>query len=147
MSKYLKIVTGMILTSLWLGVKPAISDPKETSSSIWPTLIQPSPDPVGDLIEKIPLLPNPEMARQVEADFKENVAFLNQQIADHQTRLQSLLMNWSSEPSMIREIQAQLSKLRTERDSLALEHLLILRQLERDFTLPRSSSSEGSKSP
>jgi hypothetical protein len=147
MSTHLTILTGIVLFSLWLGSKPVISAPKQTSSPLWPSLVPPSPDPVVDLINQIPLLPDPDMARQVEIDFKENVAFLNQQIADHQTRLHSLLLNWSSDPSVIREIQAQLSELRTERDRLALEHLLILRQLERDFALPRSTTGDSSASP
>jgi len=38
-------------------------------------------------------------------------------------------------------LQARLSQLRTERDRLALEHLLLMRQLQENFVIPTISRS------
>ncbi|MFS8885580.1 hypothetical protein [Synechococcus sp. H70.2] len=90
---------------------------------------------------QLPLLPDPQLAEEMDREFSRRLARLNQQIASQQDRLYRLLQTWDSDEEEIRQVQAQLSQLRLERDRLALEHLLLLRQLQENFALPLPSRS------
>lgn len=106
--------------------------------------MDPPPPTLADLgihLERLALLPDPDLAEHMDVDFSQRLARLNAQIADKQERLYRLLQDWGSAEADIRQIQAQLSELRTERDRLALEHLLMLRQLQDNFALPLPSRS------
>ncbi|MGQ9837934.1 MAG: hypothetical protein ACUVRV_08205 [Cyanobacteriota bacterium] len=101
--------------------------------------LDPPPPTLADLgihLEHLALLPDPDLAEQMDVDFRQQLARLNEQIAAQQEHLYRLLQDWGSNEEDIRQVQAQLSALRTERDRLALEHLLMLRQLQDNFSLP-----------
>ncbi|MEN9221900.1 MAG: hypothetical protein Q6M04_05625 [Thermostichus sp. BF3_bins_97] len=109
--------------------------------------LEPPPPTQADLgihLERLALLPDADLAEQMDEEFSQRLARLNAQIADKQERLYRLLQDWGSAEADIRQIQAQLSELRTERDRLALEHLLMLRQLQDNFALPLPSRSAAS---
>ncbi len=91
--------------------------------------------------DRLALLPDLELAEEMDRQFSRRLARLNRQIANQQERLYRLLQTWDSDEDAIRQTQAQLSQLRLERDRLALEHLLILRQLQENFALPLPSRS------
>ena len=93
---------------------------------------------------QLPLLPDPELAAEMDREFSRRLARLNQQIASQQDRLYRLLQTWDANVEDIRQTQAQLSQLRLERDRLALEHLLLLRQLQENFALPLPRRSAAS---
>lgn len=80
----------------------------------------------------------------MDREFSRRLARLNQQIASQQDRLYRLLQTWDANVEDIRQTQAQLSQLRFERDRLALEHLLLLRQLQENFALPLPRRSAAS---
>jgi hypothetical protein len=101
---------------------------------------QPAP-PQPVLLEGLPLFPDPSLAQSLEADFNRQLAAINAQIGDRQAVLQALLLRWESDEGQIRRLQARLSQLRTERDRLALEHLLLMRQLQENFVIPTISRS------
>ncbi|MFS8854441.1 hypothetical protein NW851_01035 [Synechococcus sp. H55.7] len=94
--------------------------------------------------DHLALLPDPELAEAMDREFNRRLARLNRQIANQQERLYRLLQDWDSDEADIRQIQSQLSQLRTERDRLALEHLLLLRQLQENFALPLPGRSAAS---
>lgn len=94
--------------------------------------------------DRLALLPDLELAEEMDREFSRRLARLNRQIANQQERLYRLLQTWDSDEADIRQIQAQLSQLRTERDRLALEHLLLLRQLQENFALPLPARSAAS---
>jgi hypothetical protein len=109
--------------------------------------LDPPPPTLADLgihLDHLALLPDADLAEQMDVEFSQQLARLNAQIADKQERLYRLLQDWGSAEADIRQIQAQLSELRTERDRLALEHLLMLRQLQENFALPLPSRSAAS---
>ncbi|MEN9231323.1 MAG: hypothetical protein Q6L68_10480 [Thermostichus sp. DG02_5_bins_236] len=109
--------------------------------------LDPPPPTLADLgidLEHLALLPDPDLAERMDVDFGQRLARLNEQIANQQERLYRLLQDWGSAEADIRQIQTQLSALRTERDRLALEHLLMLRQLQDNFALPLPSRSAAS---
>lgn len=97
-----------------------------------------TPPPQYSKIElrTLPLFPDLKLAEQLDADFTTRVADLNDNIAKKQRQLHRMLQDWSVSENVIRLTQKELSQLRTERDRLALEHLLIMRQLERNFVIP-----------
>ncbi|MEN9202006.1 MAG: hypothetical protein Q6K80_10980 [Thermostichus sp. DG_1_6_bins_120] len=101
----------------------------------------PSLADLGIDLERLALLPDPELAEEMDNEFSRQLARLNGQIADKQERLLRLLQDWGASETEIRQMQIQLSALRTERDRLALEHLLLLRQLQENFALPLPSRS------
>ncbi|MEN9224494.1 MAG: hypothetical protein Q6M54_03385 [Thermostichus sp. DRC_bins_24] len=106
--------------------------------------LDPPPPTLAELgihLERLALLPDADLAEEMNVEFSQQLARLNAQIADKQERLYRLLQDWDSAETDIRQIQAQLSELRTERDRLALEHLLMLRQLQDNFALPLPSRS------
>ncbi len=94
--------------------------------------------------DRLALLPDLELAEEMDRQFSRRLARLNRQIANQQERLYRLLQTWDSDEDAIRQTQAQLSQLRLERDRLALEHLLILRQLQENFALPLPARSAAS---
>jgi hypothetical protein len=102
----------------------------------WPGLPTFFPSEPEIDLTNLPLFPDLDTSKRVEAEFDSRVAELNSQIAGKQALLYNLLVNWASDVSEIRQIQVELSELRTERDRLALEHLLLLRQLEETFVIP-----------
>ncbi|MFS8851363.1 hypothetical protein NW832_01010 [Synechococcus sp. R5-16] len=109
--------------------------------------LDPPPPSLADLgihWDRLALLPDPELAEEMDVEFSRRLARLNRQIANQQERLYRLLQTWDSDEADIRQIQAQLSQLRTERDRLALEHLLMLRQLQENFALPLPDRSAAS---
>ncbi len=109
--------------------------------------LDPPPPTLADLgihLDRLALLPDADLAERMDVEFSQQLARLNAQIADKQERLYRLLQDWGSPEADIRQIQAQLSELRTERDRLALEHLLMLRQLQENFALPLPSRSAAS---
>ncbi|WP_244350170.1 hypothetical protein [Thermostichus vulcanus] len=109
--------------------------------------LDPPPPTLADLgihLDRLALLPDADLAEQMDVEFSQQLARLNAQIADKQERLYRLLQDWSSSEADLRQIQAQLSELRTERDRLALEHLLMLRQLQDSFALPLPNRSAAS---
>ncbi|MFS8900940.1 hypothetical protein NW845_06105 [Synechococcus sp. H60.2] len=112
----------------------------------FPLLKELSPPPptwadLGIHWDHLALLPDPELAEAMDREFNRRLARLNRQIANQQDRLYRLLQTWDSDEEEIRQVQAQLSQLRLERDRLALEHLLLLRQLQENFALPLPSRS------
>lgn len=120
---------------------PTRYPPRPTPLRFPPARFQPTPTPTPDLgidLDNLALIPDRRLAKQMEADFSQQVTDLNQQIGSKQADLQHLLMNWSSDTKQLHLIQAEISALRTERDRLALEHLLILRQLQLEFVIPAS---------
>ncbi len=109
--------------------------------------LDPPPPTLADLgihWDRLALLPDPELAEAMDREFSRRLARLNRQIVNQQERLYRLLQTWDSDEADIRQIQAQLSQLRTERDRLALEHLLLLRQLQENFALPLPGRSAAS---
>ncbi len=125
-----------------LTLPSAGSDPGSIDSS--PSFMIPSfkwfesPPPSYPAIDlsQLPLFPDSQLAEQINQDFGRQVADLNSQISEKQIELHESLKNWSSPETDIRTIQLDLSELRTERDRLALELLLLLRQLDRNFDIP-----------
>ncbi len=96
-----------------------------------------TPPPYSKIeLRTLPLFPDLKLAEQLDADFTARVADLNDNIAQKQRQLHGMLQDWSVSENVIRLTQKELSQLRTERDRLALEHLLIMRQLERNFVIP-----------
>ncbi|MEN9205074.1 MAG: hypothetical protein Q6J68_02765 [Thermostichales cyanobacterium SZTDM-1c_bins_54] len=93
------------------------------------------------VLEALPLFPDAELAADLETRFSQQLAAINAQIGDRQAVLQALLMRWESDEGQIRRLQARLSQLRTERDRLALEHLLLMRQLQENFVIPNYTRS------
>ncbi|NJK63363.1 MAG: hypothetical protein HC921_12380 [Synechococcaceae cyanobacterium SM2_3_1] len=87
-------------------------------------------------LRTLPLFPDLKLAEQLDTDFTTRVADLNDNIARKQRQLHRMLQDWSVSENVIRLTQKELSQLRTERDRLALEHLLIMRQLERNIVIP-----------
>ena len=94
--------------------------------------------------DRLALLPDPDLAEEMDREFSRRLARLNRQIANQQERLYRLLQTWDSDEADIRQAQAQLSQLRIERDRLALEYLLMLRQLQENFALPLPGPSAAS---
>jgi len=93
------------------------------------------------LLEGLPLFPDPDLAAALETDFSRQLAVINAQIGDRQAVLQTLLIRWESDADQVRHLQTRLSQLRTERDRLALEHLLLMRQLQENFVIPNAPRS------
>ena len=132
--------------------RPQPPAPDQTDPLLFPDFpllkeLDPSPPSLADLgihWDRLALLPDPELAEEMDVEFSRRLARLNRQIADQQERLYRLLQTWDSDEADIRQIQAQLSRLRTERDRLALEHLLMLRQLQENFALPLPDRSAAS---
>ncbi|WP_051039836.1 hypothetical protein [Synechococcus sp. PCC 7336] len=87
-------------------------------------------------LDALVLLPDRQTADWLEAQFEANVAILNDRITRRQAMLQDLLMDADSHDDRIRQVQSILSQLRTARDRLAIEHLLLIRKLSPDGTLP-----------
>lgn len=128
---------------------PDQTDPDPLLFPDFPLLkeLDPPPPSLADLgihWDRLALLPDSELAEEIDVEFSRRLARLNRQIADQQERLYRLLQSWDSDEADIRQIQAQLSRLRTERDRLALEHLLMLRQLQENFALPLPDRSAAS---
>jgi len=132
--------------------RPQPPAPDQTDPLLFPDFpllkeLDPPPPSLADLgihWDRLALLPDPELAEEMDVEFSRRLARLNRQIADQQERLYRLLQTWDSDEADIRQIQAQLSQLRTERDRLALEHLLMLRQLQENFALPLPDRSAAS---
>ncbi|GAB4217818.1 MAG: hypothetical protein OHK0012_23860 [Synechococcales cyanobacterium] len=103
----------------------------------------PQPRPVSQsiVLEGLTLLPDPDLATVLEDQFTQRLGSVNAQISDRQAVLQQLLGRWESDDGQIRRLQARLSQLRTERDRMALEHLLMMRQLQEKFVIPPVSRS------
>lgn len=124
---------------------------KTPSGILTPRLVYPSPRSTGSgwgtLLETLPLMPDRDRALRMDGVFQQKVRLVNLRIQERQRRLHVLLEDWTSDPDQIRGIQAELSELRTERDRLALEHLLLMRQLERHFVIPPPAQSSPSPSP
>ncbi len=126
-----------------------LAAPRPEESSPFPNFpllnqLEPPLSPLADLgieWDRLALLPDLELAEEMDKEFSRRLARLNRQIANQQERLYRLLQTWDSDEADIRQAQAQLSQLRLERDRLALEHLLILRQLQENFALPLPSPS------
>jgi len=95
----------------------------------------------GIVLEGLTLLPDPDLATALEDQFTQRLSSVNAQISDRQAVLQQLLGRWESDDGQIRRLQARLSQLRTERDRMALEHLLMMRQLQEKFVIPPVSRS------
>lgn len=101
--------------------------------------LAPTPVPPPDIgidLSLLPLLPDLELAQQVQHLFHDQVTRLNAEIAEKQADLHAWLSTWETDETKIRAAQAELSRLRTERERLSLEHLLVMRQLERQFIIP-----------
>jgi hypothetical protein len=84
----------------------------------------------------LPLLPNPITSNWLTQRFEQQVRILNDRITFRQTVLRDLLADPNSNDASIRQVQAILSQLRTQRDRLAIEHILLMRQIQDNFTLP-----------
>jgi hypothetical protein len=111
--------------------------------------LSPSPPPpveIGIDLDLLPLFPDQELATQMESQFNQRVADLNAEIALKQADLHHWLVTWESDEAKIRETQVDLSRLRTERDRLSLEHLLVMRQLELHFIIPIRTTPQASGS-
>ncbi|NJL98182.1 MAG: hypothetical protein HC924_04830 [Synechococcaceae cyanobacterium SM2_3_2] len=105
-----------------------------------------SPVEIGIDLDLLPLFPDQELATLMENQFNQRVAELNADIALRQADLHHWMVTWESDEAKIRETQAELSRLRTERDRLALEHLLVMRQLELHFIIPLRTPPQASGS-
>ena len=102
-------------------------------------LPQPIPSPSTFNLEHLILLPNLETIAWLDRQFAISVAPLNSRIELRQDMLLELLSQPSSSDGEIREVQSILSQLRSERDRMAIEHLLLVRQLSEEGKLPRPS--------
>ncbi|MDX2272927.1 MAG: hypothetical protein NW237_13410 [Cyanobacteriota bacterium] len=123
------------------------TDPLLLLFPLWPTQPPQSPELTVDLVN-LSLLPDGDLAESMDAQFNQEVAILNRQINDKQAQMHEQLLNWSSSPDQIRQIQVEVSNLKAERDRLALEHLLVMRQLQQRFVIPtRTPTAEGSPKP
>ncbi len=96
------------------------------------------PFPLLDL-ELLILLPNTETIAWLDRQFAAAVAPINARIEFRQDLLLQLLSEPNTSDHQIRQAQLILSQLRAERDRMAIEHLLLVRQLSDDGKLPRPS--------
>lgn len=92
-------------------------------------------EPIPELNSLI-LLPSSDTVTWLDEQFSLEVAPLNARIAFRQELLEELLSDPNSNDNRIRQVQSILSKLRAERDRLAIEHLLLVRQLSDGGKIP-----------
>jgi hypothetical protein len=130
-SAFLCLIWNQMADCTLTAAKPQSQPPLQD----W-ILTTPPPPPPKIELRTLPLFPDLKLAEQLDADFTARVAALNDNIANKQRQLHRMLQDWSISENVIRLTQKELSQLRTERDRLALEHLLIMRQLERNFVIP-----------
>ncbi len=138
-SRWPQVLAG---TQFEVAISVAVGDslnapPRPTFTPIPRLAPTPVPPPdIGIDLSLLPLLPDLELAEQMQHQFHDQVARINAEIAEKQADLHSWLTSWETDEAKIRETQAELSRLRTERERLSLEHLLVMRQLERQFIIP-----------
>ncbi|MEO1133869.1 MAG: hypothetical protein AAFX40_14330 [Cyanobacteria bacterium J06639_1] len=89
-------------------------------------------------LDALTLIPDPRTAEQLESLFRLRVAGINDSIQRRQADLQGQLADASSNDDDIRQLQRELSNLRSERDRLAIEHLLLMRQVTEKLVFPAS---------
>lgn len=138
-SRWPQVLAG---TQFEVAISVGVADSLNTSAR--PTFtpiprLAPTPVPRPDIgidLGLLPLLPDLELAEQMQHQFQDQVTRINAQIAEKQADLHSWLSSWDTDETKIRAAQAELSRLRTERERLSLEHLLVIRQLERQFVIP-----------
>lgn len=108
-----------------------------------PQPYQPEPQPLGIDLSELILLPSTATASWLDRKFETEVAPLNARIEFRQELLQQLLRNPDSNDDRIRQVQSILSQLRAERDRIAIEHLLLVRQVSTDGRLPTQATNSG----
>ncbi len=108
-----------------------IPHPDETSS------------PLAVDLSQLVLIPNPATVSWLDEQFEIEIAPINSRIAFRQDLLQQLLSDPDSNDNRIRQVQSILSQLRAERDRIAIEHLLLVRQVNANRTLPTQATSSG----
>lgn len=102
--------------------------------------------PEVDLGE-LQLIPNSKTAARLERQFGSQVKTINWRINQRKTELRLKLTDLTSSDREIRRLQAELSQLRTERDRLAIEHLLLMRQVTEKLVFPASFAPSESATP
>lgn len=131
------------------AAQPVRGEPDETASptsetepgeSATPNEL-PAADAADGGLETLTLIPDRVTAERLERLFGLRVQAINTQIAQHQTDLQKRLADLTSSDDEIRRLQAELSQLRVERDRLAIEHLLLMRQVTEKLVFPESFDS------
>ena len=101
-----------------------------------PQPIQPPPN-LSLNLDSLVLLPSDDTVTWLDNRFSQQVAPLNDRIAFRQELLEELLSDPNSNDNRIRQVQSILSRLRAERDRMAIEHLLLVRQLSSEGVLPK----------
>ncbi|MGK7911886.1 MAG: hypothetical protein AB4050_10465 [Synechococcus sp.] len=94
-------------------------------------------------LSQLVLLPSPNTVTWLDKQFETEVASINSRIAFRQELLQQLLQDPDSSDDRIRQVQSILSQLRAERDRIAIEHLLLVRQVSENGSLPTQATSSG----
>ncbi|MEO0852207.1 MAG: hypothetical protein AAFY15_01710 [Cyanobacteria bacterium J06648_11] len=92
-------------------------------------------------LDALTLIPDPRTAERLESLFRLRVSGINARIQRRQADLQGKLADANSNDDDIRRLQRELSNLRAERDSLAIEHLLLMRQVTEKLVFPASFGS------
>ena len=89
------------------------------------------------------LIPDTATVTWLDEQFEKEVEPLNSRISFRQQLLQDLLNDPDSNDNRIRQVQSILSQLRAERDRIAIEHLLLVRQVSENGALPHQTTSTG----
>ncbi|MEM9568549.1 MAG: hypothetical protein AAF974_09605 [Cyanobacteria bacterium P01_E01_bin.34] len=92
-------------------------------------------------LSQLVLIPSPATVSWLDEQFEVEIAPINSRIAFRQDLLQQLLSNPDSSDNRIRQVQSILSQLRAERDRIALEHLLLVRQVNENGALPTQTTN------